>query len=306
MKNQYVFAAFALTILLLISACNKNTVSEPSGVIAFTSMRDGNMELYSMDADGENLLRLTDHPDTDYHSSWSKDGSFLLFYSNRNGNDDIFYMRYDGSELKQITRDTAREVIPEISPDGTQIAYMRQTPGGPINLFLMSLEGDSIAQLTDNEFYEESPDWSPDGSKIIFTRQIREPADTTHAANGEIFELHLATGEEKRLTNKLLYDSGAKYSPDGEKIAFYGLEADTWDIYLMNADGSQLENLTADSIECYSPSWSPDGNWITYTAGDSENYEIWIMNVKTREKRQLTNSPGRDAKPDWGMKYKAD
>ena len=67
----------------------------------------------------------------------------------------------------------------------------------------------------------------------------------------------------------------------------------------MNSDGSELTNLTNETIECYSPSWSPDGKWIVYTAGEKNNYDLWLINVKTKEKRQLTKTTYRNEHPTW-------
>ncbi len=273
--------------------------SEPEGVIAFTSKRDGNFEIYTIDLDSNKLTRLTNHDDLDYYSSWTSDGEWLAFYSKRNGNADIYLVSKDGNELKQITNHIKDDVLPAISPTDDKIAFISSRDSIGRNLFVMDFNGNNIEQLTKNADYEESPSWSPDGKTILFTRQLKIENDTTHASNGEIFKMNILTKEVTRLTDKKGFDSGAKYSPNGEKIAFYGLENELFNIYLMNSDGTNLINLTNDSTECYSPSWSPDGNWIAYTGGNSENYEIWIINIHTREKRRITNSDDRDQNPAW-------
>mgnify|MGYP003116541429 CR=1 FL=1 len=105
---------------------------------------------------------------------------------------------------------------------------------------------------------------------------------------------------ERRLTNKAGYDSGAKFSPYGKQIAFYGSnESNQWDVYLMDRDGTNLYNLTSDIIECYSPSWSPDGEWLVYTAVRKGNYNIWKINLKSKERIQLTKTDGRNESPVW-------
>lgn len=64
------------------------------------------------------------------------------------------------------------------------------------------------------------------------------------------------------------HDSGAKFSPNGKQIAFYGLTEDkNYEIHTMNADGTNIINLTNDLLEDYSPEWSRDGKWIAYTSG---------------------------------------
>ncbi|MBK6642745.1 MAG: PD40 domain-containing protein [Bacteroidetes bacterium] len=50
----------------------------------------------------------------------------------------------------------------------------------------------------------------------------------------------------------------------------------------MNADGSNIENLTMDAAEDYSPDWSPDGEWIAYTSGTSAQYDVWIIHTSKK------------------------
>ena len=131
----------------------------------------------------------------------------------------------------------------------------------------MNSDGTELARVTKNDFFEEVPTWSIDGTKILFTRQIKESSDTSHAANGEIFIMDSDGKKEKRLTFKKGYDSGAKFSPEGKRIAFYGpIDDKNFELFIMNSDGSNVINLTNDALEDYSPSWSPDGKWIAYSS----------------------------------------
>ena len=76
-------------------------------------------------------------------------------------------------------------------------------------------------------------------------------------------------------------------------------EEGNWEIFIMNADGSNIINLTEDPLEDYSPSWSPDGKWIAYTNGNSSNYDVWIIQVESKIKKRLTTQPKRDETPVW-------
>ena len=298
---------FAYIMTLFIAGCSNDgspsgdaqVSNDPQGVITFTSDRDGNYEIYSLDLQTNDLVRLTDHPETDYYSCWTPDGAQIAFYSTRNGNADLYLMDHDGTQIRQVTKHEGHDALPSVSPDGQKVAFVSQRDTIGRNLFIINVDGSNVRQLTSNSDYEESPSWSPDGKHLLFTRQLRIEGDTSHAANGEIFKYDLSSGEETRMTKKPGFDSGARYSPDGKQIAFYGLENDLFNIYLMNADGTNLTNLTNDTTECYSPAWSPDGSWIAYTGGNASNYELWIINVRTGEKRQITYSEGRDQNPSW-------
>ncbi len=274
-------------------------LEEPTGKIAFTTNRDGNKEVYLMNADGSGLQNITQHPAMEYGTSWSPDSKTIASYSNRDGNTEIYLLDLEKDTTVRLTYDPGEDVLPAISPDGKKIAFMSNRNQKSRSLFLMKINGSEVSALTDNEAYEESPSWAPDGNSILFTRQIRQDGDTTHAANGEIFSMDLSTKIAVRVSHKEGYDSGAVYDPKGERIAFYGSGEHSFDIFVMNPDGKEIHNVTNDTLDAYSPTWSPDGQWIAYTAGENNNYDIYIIHLDTGERRQLTKTKFRNEHPSW-------
>lgn len=311
--NRYLIS---ISFLVLITSCNlackttskviSSTVNDtiPVGILTFLTTRDGNFEIYSMTADGKNVKNLTNSNALDFWSSWSPDGKYILFYSNRDGNNEIYRMDADGKNPINLSNHSSNDYLPEWSPDGKKIAFTSDRDHKSREIYTMNVDGSDIVRVTNNEFFEECPNWTIDGSKLLFTRQIKEPNDTSHAANGEIFIMDSDGKNQKRLTFKKGYDSGAKFSPDGKKIAFYGPAEDgNFEIFLMNSDGSNIINLSNDILEDYSPSWSPDGNWIAYTSGTSTQYDVWLINVGTKKKIRLTTEPKRNETPVWKPAY---
>ena len=307
--NRLLFSLSFLGVLLACSmGCktlstsqiNEKSPKEPKGTLSFLTTRDGNFEVYSMDASGQNVKNLTNNKALDFWSSWSPDGKHILFYTNRDGNTEIYMMDADGRNQRNLSLHPSNDYLPTWSPDGKRIAFTSDRDHKSREIYTMNADGTRIIRLTSNEEFEEVPTWSPDGDKILFTRQIREPGDTSHAANGEIFIMDADGNNEKRLTNKKGFDSGATFSPDGKRIAFYGPTEDKdFEIFVMKSDGSGMTNLTQDSLEDYSPSWSPDGKWIAYTSGTSAQDDVWIIHVETRRKIRLTNEPKRNETPVW-------
>ena len=84
--------------------------------IAFTSVRDGNDEIYVMDFDGTDQIRLTTNPGFDGHPAWSPDGSKIVFASFRLGNYDIYVMNADGSNPVRLTTNPAMDIDPDWQP----------------------------------------------------------------------------------------------------------------------------------------------------------------------------------------------
>ena len=84
--------------------------------IAFTSRRDGNWEIYTMNPDGTDLINLTNHPVADFHPSWSPDGTKIAFGSNRDGNEEIYTMNIDGTDTVRLTNHPSVDIFPAWSP----------------------------------------------------------------------------------------------------------------------------------------------------------------------------------------------
>ena len=111
----------------------------------------------------------------------------------------------------------------------------------------------------------------------------------------------------KCLTNDLFDAEMPSWSPDGKKIVY----ADdrnivdgsvNWEIYVMNADGTDQINLTNSprATGDFEPSWSPDGSKITFASYRDGNWEIYVMNADGTNQTRLTYSPGNDLVPDFG------
>jgi dipeptidyl aminopeptidase/acylaminoacyl peptidase len=98
------------------------------------------------------------------------------------------------------------------------------------------------------------------------------------------------------------YDSAPAWSPDGRQIAFESTMDGDREIYVMNADGTNVRQLTHNTLWDEGPAWSPDQTKLAFSSGaDDLHLDIWTMNVDGSGPRQLTTYPGRDESPDWGV-----
>jgi len=272
----------------LVRFAGARTASD-DGKIAFHSDRDGNYEIYIMDADGSNQTRLTNNPAYDIDPAWSPDGKKIAFASSREGMPDIYVMDADGSNVTKLT--SVGGLQPGWSPDGKKIVFQ----GRGDFLDVIDADGGNLRKLTemaDKSVVEFSPSWSPDGTKIIFHRLVV-------VAPQKLLGIYVidADGKNEKLLNS--QGSGPAWSPDGKRIAFGDWIRDG-SIYTMDADGSNVKRLT----EPGNPSgwdfaWSPDGKRIAFASDHDGNQEIYVMDADGSNVERLTKNPAKDSYPSW-------
>lgn len=107
--------------------------------IAFGSSRDGDFEIYVMQADGGNPRRLTESPGIDMRPAWSADGEQLAFTSMRDGNYEIYAMQADGSNLRRVTNHPERDDFAQWHPDGKHLLTISEREGA-FDLYLMDVK----------------------------------------------------------------------------------------------------------------------------------------------------------------------
>ena len=139
--------------------------------IAFGSVRDSdNHDVYVMNADGSNEIRLTTSLDYDDQPAWSPEGSTLAFMTNRDGNFEIYSMPGVGGIPTRLTNNPAADGFPAYSPDGTKIAFVRGDLRNPstFEIWVMNANGSNQVRLTNDTVIDGVPSWSPDGTRIVF------------------------------------------------------------------------------------------------------------------------------------------
>jgi len=129
--------------------------------LAFASKRDGNWEIYTMDREGDNLVRLTDDPADDTNPAWSPDGSRIAFASTRDGYAEIYITTVLGGEAVNISNAPySTEHGPTWSPDGGRLAFYSDRDGG-WNIHIMGSDGSDPIKLTSGNSNDQVPAWRP-------------------------------------------------------------------------------------------------------------------------------------------------
>jgi Tol biopolymer transport system component len=235
--------------------------------IAFSSTRDGNSEIYVMNADGSNQTRLTFNTLYDSRPQWAADGRKLVFMRiTADGNWEIFRLNADGSDQVDLTNSPAFEWGQ--STQGDRTVFTREE-GGVGHIFEMNLEGKGVRRITNTSSYDSYPNQSPRGDLVLFSR------DTADGSGDDLWVTREAGSGERQLTHQSLtgYISEATWSPDGSQILYSQCApggANPCALHLMNADGSDDQDIStpaAPFAETFDNGVTDGGLW--YTIADS-------------------------------------
>ncbi len=290
-------------LLLALMVASDSTAQVFESRIVFSSDRDGDWDIYSMDANGDNVVQLTDHPATDEDPACSPDGGRISFASERGVTRDLYVMDSDGDNVIRLTRDNFYESRPSWSPDGTRIAFgtFRFLVGNS-EIYAMDADGNNLTRLAKHKWHDVVPSWSPDGRKIAFV-SVRDGGFNTPQ---HIFVMNVDGTERRNFTGDthLRRNWGPTWSPDGLKIAFKSRrlfrDGQRDDIFVITADGKELEQLTEDG-RSKAPVYSPDGTKIAFVSGRRGDANIFLMDTNGRNVVNLTRTPpGIDNRsPSW-------
>ena len=282
----------AVAAAIALSAPAQAGYPGANGQIAFTSNRDGNVEIYSMNPDGTGQARLTADPAQDLLPDISPDGTRIAFASERDGNREIYVMNADGSSPVRLTSNPANDSAPRWSPDGSRIAFETNRAGN-FDIAVMNADGTNPQRVTQLASNEQSVAWSPDADRFAVA--------SNRGGDFEIFVANTDGTGIRALTNNGIADNDPAWSPDGTTIAFASARGGNTDVYTVPvAGGTAPTRLTTSAARDLFPTYSPDGTRIAFASERDGNFEIYTMATDGDTETRRTNDPGGDIQPSWG------
>lgn len=275
---------------------------------------------------------------------FSFDGSKIIFQATGEFEcDQIFTMNLDGSDKKLVSTGKGRTTCSYFYPDGKHILYASTHLGGDMcpqkpdyskgyvwalyndyDIFTAGTDGSNPTQLTTTKGYDAEATISPKGDRIIFT--------STRNGDIDLYSMNLDGSDVKQLTDIPGYDGGAYYSYDGTMIVFRASRFDNpgelkeyqglleqglirpskLEIYVMNADGTNIRQVTSNGKANFGPYFFPDGKRIIFCSNQDDqkgrNFDLYAINVDGTGQERITYGDTFDGFPmfslhDGGKKF---
>ncbi len=264
-------------------------------LIAFATDLHGKKEIYVMDIDGGNKVRLTNNRVIDLSPAWSPDGTKIIYCSFKQHSPKIFVMNTATLSDRLVAGFEGINISPAFTPDGGRIAFTSSKDYFP-NLYLISENGGGLKRLTSGPDIDVSPSFSPDGSMLAFT--------SDRAGSPQIYIMNLSSGTTRRLTYTGGYNTSPDWSPRGDKIAYVGMTGGMFHIYTISPDGTTTMRLTTGPSDNEDPSWSPDGRFIIFSSSRGGHDQIYWMRADGSDQTPIIGTGGNDTSPAWSPRMK--
>ncbi len=333
MKRIYIVA-----LLFVVIACKKvvkTNVDKNAEIETVT-----NSLIYPGEIHFKSIRQVT-HGGDNAEAYWSFDDKQLVFQSNFSkwnvSCDQMFLMNrnesFDSIAPPMISTGKGRTTCAYFLPDNKHIIYASthladdNCPETPLrkngkyiwpvydsfDIFMADLQGNIVKQLTNEKGYDAEATVSPKGDKIVFT--------SMRSGDLELYTMNLDGSNVKQITNQLGYDGGAFFSPDGTKIIFRSsrpkteqeikdykdllaeglVEPTDMELYICNADGSNLKQLTFLGNANWSPFFHPSGKKILFSSNfEAERgfpFNLYLIDIDGKNLERVTHGDTFDAFP---------
>ncbi|MBZ0295257.1 MAG: hypothetical protein K8L99_22020, partial [Anaerolineae bacterium] len=245
-------------------AVDRHPAWSPDGrTLAFYSNRNGNWDIFVTDAAGRQTYPLVISAARDGNLVWSPDGEHLAFDSTRSGNLEIYVMDSACVEqrtacfYRQTTHHAAADQYPTWSPDGKHLVF-ESVRYEQYDLLMMDEDGENVRRLTDNAYPDWGANWSPDGTQIVYASGKGAADWDLYVIDADCYQQIGGCDENARLLVEHPFDDVTPvWSPDGRYVIFASWIDDDYELFIVNADGTDLEQLTSNVVDDEQAVWWP-------------------------------------------------
>ena len=256
----------------------------------------------SLDLDAPSHVRLRQLRGHLWDPKRSPDGGRVAFVHDAGGRGQIFAMNEDGSEPVNLSNNSYCDRSPVWSPDGTRIVFLSER-GGDWDIWTMNADGSGQRRLAGNPGLDRAPAWSPDGQRLLWESYVAGTC-SLWLCDADGRNSHPLLAPDQPFTYSPLFEGdvalkipsdwhslrNAAWSPDGKRIAAAGL----WNVVVLDAAGSRLQEVIHWMMGTGPLVWSPDGKQLAGTArtapAETERSGVFLLEPGQRSYRWLVEA----------------
>lgn len=265
------------------------TVAVPPRLV-FDLLRDGNRDIYSIELDGRNLLRLTTAAGDDVDPTAARDA--LVFTSYRHGNAELYVRAFSSGTEDRLTITAANEIQPALAPDGSRLSYALDATG-VYRIWLADPDGSNASAVTagfgNGGSIEASPSWAPTGGILAFV--------STTGGTSDVYRLGPGSGSPQIVVDGTFADVEPAWSPDGQALAFVCDSTGDAELYVLHLQSGTTVRLTERNGSDGEPAWLSDGR-LVYTAFSGPTTTLrWLDPADPATVVDIPIGPGNPRRP---------
>jgi TolB protein len=289
-----VLSAGLCVIALLLPPTAQATFPGGNGRIAFAS----DEVLFTIDPDGSGLTRIPTDSCEGLEPDWAPDGRTIGFIERcgPSGTFDLSAVDVDGAGLRRIYATNRDDARIDWSPDGSQALFISDISGDR-EIYVSDASFTRVTNISHSPGDDDFPAWSPDGTKVAFA--------SNRTGQFDVYSMNPDGTGVVNLTNNGAHDGGGDrgaggptWSPDGQRIAFDSTRTGPFEIFVMDAEGGNVAQLTNGGWNV-EPAWSPDGRLIAFTSDRTGIRQLFLMASDGTNESQLTTHFAFNERPDW-------
>ncbi len=258
--------------------------------IAYASDKTKYKELYVMDYDGKNEMKITADRSICLSPAWSPDGKLLAYVSYRDRNPDLYGLDMDTGRRWKMSGREGLNISPAWSPNGKRLAVALSVSGSA-EIYSIDRSGNDLERLTYGVYDNVSPSWAPNGRQIAFT--------SGRAGTPQLYIMDADGTDARRITFEGPYNASPNWSPRGDRIVFVSQVRGLFKIATINPDGTDFRLLTNGPGSDENPKWSPSGRQIVFSSNREGKFNIYMMRADGTDIERITPNDANYTSPAW-------
>ncbi len=257
--------------------------------IAFAGKKGGVSEIYYVNYDGTEPVKLTNFRSITLTPKWSPDGKQISFLSYKDNAPDLFVMELSRQTVRKILS-TGRLNLPASWSADSKRMLVTSSKEGSEDIYILNIADGRMTKLTNDPSIEVSPTWSPDGKQIAFV--------SDRGGTPQIYLMDSSGANVRRLTFEGGYNTTPSWHPRANRIAYEGRADGSFQIMVIETEGGSPVQLTTGG-RSENPAWSPDGRYIAFVSRVGGKSRVCVMNSNGTNVRVIHEGLDNYVSPTW-------